>query len=111
MTSEINLFYSITLSIGMVIGAQIGPKLVCHVNAVRLKQAFGVVLVYPLVNMAQLGNSWLDPSGTNPLMATIGDFAIWFLIVVPAILVKVVESRKARSFEPPPEKCDVPTSE
>ncbi|RDE14518.1 MAG: hypothetical protein C4K47_04060 [Candidatus Thorarchaeota archaeon] len=111
LTSEIDFFYSLTLSIGMVIGAQIGPKLICHVNAIRLKQAFGVVLVYPLVNMAQLGKMMLDPSGTNPIMATIGDLIIWFLIVVPAIFVKVVESRRARTLETPSEKCEVPTSE
>ena len=110
-TSDINLFYSVTLSIGMVIGAQFGPKLVCHVNAVRLKQLFGVVLVFPIVKMAQLGEMWLDPSGTSFLMATIGDFVIWLLIVTPAALLKAVKSRTTEKPEAEPEKCDVPVSE
>lgn len=111
LTSEIDVFYSITLSIGMVIGAQIGPKLVCHVNAIRLKQAFGVILVYPLVNMARLGKMWLDPSGANPLMDTIGDVAIWLLIVMPAALAKTIQSRRGKRVEAEPEKCLVPSSE
>jgi hypothetical protein len=111
LTSEINVFYSITLSIGMVIGAQIGPKLVCRVNAIRLKQAFGVVLVYPLVNMAQLGKTWLDPSGVNPLMDAVGDVTIWLLIVIPAALVRIIQSRRTRRIEAEHEKCVVPSSE
>ncbi|MBN2230851.1 MAG: sulfite exporter TauE/SafE family protein, partial [Candidatus Thorarchaeota archaeon] len=57
---HIDPFYALALGIGMVIGAQIGPRFACKVNAVQLKQVFGLVLVFPLVKMMYLGQMLLD---------------------------------------------------
>ena len=94
LTGEIDLFYSAMLSIGMVTGAQFGPKLIRRVNAVRLKQIFGVVLVLPLIKMAELGQLWLDPTKVSYLIATVGDIIIWLAIVTPVAMIRVVQSRR-----------------
>ncbi len=75
--------YALALGVGMLVGAQMGSRLACRVNAVQLKRVFGLVLVFPLVKMMRLGQLWLDPLGTNYLLALTGDILIWLGIVVP----------------------------
>jgi uncharacterized membrane protein YfcA len=94
---QIDLFFSITLGIGMVIGGQIGSRIAPHVPAVRLKQLFGLVLVFPLVKMMKLGQLWLDAANTSYLIATVGDFIIWLLIVAPIGLFRLIQLRRANS--------------
>ena len=60
----------------------------CKINAVKLKQFFGLVLVFPLVKMMKLGQIWLDPMAQDYILATIGDLIIWLIIVVPIGIVK-----------------------
>ena len=84
MTGQIDLYYSIALGVGMLVGGQIGPRLACRVDAVRLKHIFGLILVFPLVKMMRLGQFWL---GSDILLSTIGDLIIWLLIVVPIGLI------------------------
>ena len=78
----------------MVIGAQFGPKLALRVNSVQLKQVFGLVLVYPLVRMVRAGQMLLDLSGTDFVLATVGNIFVWLLIVVPIGLIKVFLNRE-----------------
>jgi uncharacterized membrane protein YfcA len=106
----IDPFYAITLGVGMVIGAQIGPRLACRVNAVQLKQVFGLVLVFPLVKMMTLGQMWLDPTDTSFAMATLGDFLIWLIIVVPIGLLRLYQIRKVKK-DSVIEPCDLPSPE
>jgi uncharacterized membrane protein YfcA len=94
---QIDLFFSVTLGIGMVIGAQIGSRLARRVDAIRLKQLFGLVLVFPLIKMMRLGQLWLDPAGISYLVSTVGDLIIWLLIVVPIGLVRLVQVRRAKA--------------
>ncbi|MFW9908328.1 MAG: sulfite exporter TauE/SafE family protein [Candidatus Thorarchaeota archaeon] len=91
---HIDPFYAIALGIGMVVGAQIGPALASRVNAVQLKQAFGLILVFPLVKMMKLGQILLDPMDESFLIATIGDIIIWLAIVVPIGLLRLYQIRK-----------------
>ncbi|MDF1539634.1 MAG: sulfite exporter TauE/SafE family protein [Candidatus Thorarchaeota archaeon] len=98
---HIDPFYALALGIGIVIGAQIGPKLACRVNAVQLKQVFGLVLVFPLVKMMYLGQMLLDPDNVSFLMATIGDLIIWLCIVVPIGLLRLYQIRKAGALQQP----------
>ena len=93
---HIMLEFAIALGIGMLIGAQIGSRFACRVNAVQLKRIFGLVLVFPLVRMMKLGQFWLDPSGTNYLLALTGDILIWLAIVVPVGLIRYYQLRKIR---------------
>lgn len=93
---QIDLFFSVTLGIGMVIGAQIGSRLAHRIDAVRLKQLFGLVLVFPLIKMMKLGQLWLDPAGTSYLVSTVGDLIIWLLIVLPVGLLRLVQVRRAK---------------
>jgi len=90
----INPYYAVALGAGMLIGAQFGSRLASKVNSVQLKRIFGVILVFPLVRMMKLGQIWLDPSGTNILMSTVGDITIWLMIVVPIGLFRLYQLRK-----------------
>lgn len=94
---QIDLFFSVTLGIGMVIGAQIGSRVAHRIDAIRLKQLFGLVLVFPLIKMMKLGQLWLDPAGTSYLVSTVGDLIIWLLIVVPIGLLRLIQVRRARA--------------
>jgi len=112
LAGQIHVFYALTISLGMVAGAQFGPGLACKINAVRLKQLFGVLLVLPLVQMARLGQLWLDPSGADFVRVTIGNTIIWLAIVVPVAVYRTVQSRRGtRPDGLSPEKCDLPTPE
>ncbi|RDE14467.1 MAG: sulfite exporter TauE/SafE family protein [Candidatus Thorarchaeota archaeon] len=109
---QIHVFYALTISLGMIVGAQFGPRLVCKINAVLLKQLFGVLLVLPLVQMARLGQLWLDPSGLDFLMVTIGNIVIWLVIVIPVALYRTAQSRRlVKPAEELVEKCDQPSPE
>ncbi|MHA2351564.1 MAG: sulfite exporter TauE/SafE family protein [Candidatus Thorarchaeota archaeon] len=77
------LFYGLTMGVGMILGGLIGPKYASRVDAVWLQKLFGFLLIFPLVKMMSLGHLWLDPGGTNYLLATTGDAIIWLLIGVP----------------------------
>ncbi len=95
---HIDPFYALALGIGMIIGAQIGPKLAGRINAVQLKQVFGLILVFPLVKMMYLGQMLMVPG--TPLgdpsvitIATIGDLIIWLIIVVPIGLFRLYQIR------------------
>ena len=80
----------------MLIGAQIGTRLSCKVNAVQLKQVFGLILVFPLVKMMKLGQFWLDPLEQSFLIATIGDILIWLAIIVPIGLIRLFQIRQKK---------------
>ncbi|MBD3408471.1 MAG: TSUP family transporter [Candidatus Lokiarchaeota archaeon] len=84
----IDPFFAISLGIGMIVGAQIGPRLACKVNAVQLKQIFGLVLVFPLVKMARLGMTLFNQSDAYSLVSITGDVIIWLAIVIPIALIK-----------------------
>jgi uncharacterized membrane protein YfcA len=88
------LLYGLSLGAGMVIGGQIGPRIARKINAVQLKQVFGLILVFPLVKMMQLGQFWLDPMGESFLIATLGDLIIWLAIVLPIGLLKLFQIRR-----------------
>jgi uncharacterized membrane protein YfcA len=105
----INIYFAIILGIGMLIGGQIGSRLACRVDAVRLKQIFGLILVLPLITMMKLGQMWLDPTGIRGLLSTLGDITIWLLIVVPIGLLRFYQMRKERAKVVEP--CDLPTPE
>ncbi len=95
LLGQIDLGYAIGLGIGMLIGAQIGPSLACHVEGVRLKQIFGVLLILPLIRMAGAGEVLFGP---DPLYNTTGDIIIWLSIVLPLALFKRYQSlREMRS--------------
>ncbi|MHA2385590.1 MAG: sulfite exporter TauE/SafE family protein, partial [Candidatus Thorarchaeota archaeon] len=77
------MFYGLAMGIGMIIGGQIGPRYACKIDAVQLKRAFGVLLVFPLVKMMGLGRLWLDPMGLSFFLEIVGDLLICLLIIVP----------------------------
>lgn len=108
---SINLNFALTLGIGMLIGGQIGARLACKVNAVQLKQIFGLILVLPLVSMMQLGQMWLDPSGSRGLLSTTGDIIIWLAIIVPIGLIRLYQLRSQSPPNKPDEPCDLPSPE
>jgi uncharacterized membrane protein YfcA len=105
----VNVYFAIILGFGMLIGGQIGSRLACRVNAIRLKQIFGLILVLPLITMMKLGQMWLDPNGTRGLVSTLGDIAIWLIIVVPIGLLRYYQIQKSR--EEITESCDTSTPE
>ncbi|MFW9887073.1 MAG: sulfite exporter TauE/SafE family protein [Candidatus Thorarchaeota archaeon] len=95
-TGFIDPAYALALGAGMVVGAQIGPPLAARVNAVQLKRAFGLVLVFPLIKMMRLGSLWLDPGNQYSLMSTVGDIAIWLVIVIPIGLIRYYQIRMSK---------------
>jgi hypothetical protein len=96
------LFYSIALGIGLVIGAIIGPHYACKVDGVLLKRFFGAILTFPLIHLMSLGQLWLDPSGTNFLTSTIGDFILWILVILPCTIVWIYWYRNRKTPEQNP---------
>lgn len=88
------LLYGLYLGVGMIIGGQIGPRIARKINAVQLKQVFGLILVFPLVKMMKLGQLWLDPMGESFLIATLGDLVIWLAIVLPIGLLRLFQIRR-----------------
>jgi uncharacterized membrane protein YfcA len=102
------MLYGIILGIGMIIGAQIGPRIACKINAVQLKQIFGLVLVFPLVKMMKLGQIWLDPANQSFVIATIGDIIIWLGIIIPIGLVRFYLTKKQSAAVISDSDCDIP---
>ncbi|MHA2379286.1 MAG: sulfite exporter TauE/SafE family protein [Candidatus Thorarchaeota archaeon] len=94
LSGSIDVYYSLALGLGMLIGAQFGPRLAYRVNAVQLKQIFGLVLAYPLVRMVRAGQMLLDPSGTDFVLATVGDVLVWLLVIIPIGIIKVYLNRR-----------------
>ncbi len=78
--TTIFLFYGVALGLGTLIGGLIGSKFAYHVNTAQLQKLFGFLLIFPLVTMMRLGHLWLDPSGSDLILATIGNTIIWLLI-------------------------------
>jgi uncharacterized membrane protein YfcA len=107
----VNIYFAISLGIGMLVGGQIGSRLACRVNAVQLKQIFGLILVLPLITMMKLGQMWLDPLGERGLMSTLGDVIIWLAIVVPIGLLRLYQLRRKSGSTESIEPCDLPTPE
>jgi len=107
----VNTYFAISLGFGMLIGGQIGSRLACRVNAVQLKQIFGLILVLPLVTMMKLGQMWLDPLGNRGLLSTLGDVMIWLAIVVPIGLLRLYQLRRKSGSVESLEPCDIPAPE
>jgi uncharacterized membrane protein YfcA len=108
---SVNLYFALAIGIGMLFGGQIGARLACKVNAVQLKQIFGLIIILPLISMMKLGQIWLDPNGTRGILSTTGDVIIWLVIVVPIGLLRLYQLRKKVPSEVPEEPCDLPTPE
>ena len=102
------MLYGIILGIGMIVGAQIGPRIACRINAVQLKRIFGLVLVFPLIKMMKLGQIWLDPFDQSLMLATFGDIIIWLVIVVPIGLLRFYLTKKESNTEITDAECEVP---
>jgi uncharacterized membrane protein YfcA len=81
------LYYGLTLGVGMIIGGAIGPKYASRVDGVLLQRIFGFILIFPLVKMMAMGHLWLDPNGSDFILATTGDAIIWLLIGIPLLIV------------------------
>ncbi|TFG30684.1 sulfite exporter TauE/SafE family protein [Candidatus Thorarchaeota archaeon] len=107
----VNLYFAAALGMGMLVGGQIGSRLACKINAVQLKQIFGLILVLPLVTMMRLGQMWLDPTGTRGLLSTLGDVIIWLAIVLPVGILRLYQIRKQKTPQVSSEPCDEPTPE
>ncbi|MHA2192951.1 MAG: sulfite exporter TauE/SafE family protein [Candidatus Thorarchaeota archaeon] len=88
------MFYGLAMGIGMIVGGQLGPRYACKIDAVHLKRAFGVLLVFPLVKMMGLGRIWLDPLSLNFQMEIIGDLIICLVIIVPIAVFRWYQIRK-----------------
>jgi len=111
MVGAVNVYFAISLGIGMLVGGQIGSRLACSVNAVQLKQIFGLILILPLITMMKLGQMWLDPLGNRGLISTLGDVIIWLVIIVPIGLLRLYQLREERSSKESLEPCDLPNPE
>ena len=111
MLGHVNLYFALALGMGMLVGGQIGSRLACKVNAVQLKQIFGLILVLPLITMMRLGQMWLDPDGTRGVVSTLGDITIWLVIVLPIGIFRLYQIRKQKPHEDTIEPCDIPTPE
>jgi uncharacterized membrane protein YfcA len=107
----VNIYFAVSLGIGMLIGGQVGSRLACRVNAVQLKQIFGLILVLPLITMMKLGQMWLDPLGERGLLSTLGDVIIWLAIIVPIGALRLYQLRVKRGSTESVEHCDIPTPE
>jgi uncharacterized membrane protein YfcA len=77
------LFYGLTMGVGMIVGGIIGPRYASRADSAWLQRLFGFLLIFPLIKMMTLGHLWLDPGGSNYILATIGDAIIWLVIAIP----------------------------
>ncbi|MHA1964972.1 MAG: sulfite exporter TauE/SafE family protein [Candidatus Thorarchaeota archaeon] len=77
------LFFGLTLGIGTLVGGLIGSKYAYYVDTAQLQRIFGFLLIFPLVTMMRLGYLLLDPSGSDYVLATIGNTIIWLSIGIP----------------------------
>ena len=108
---SVDLSFALALGVGMLIGGQIGARLACRVNAVQLKQIFGLIIILPIISMMKLGQMWLDPTGIRGILSTTGDVIIWLAIVLPIGLLRLYQIRKQAPSNEPVEPCDQPTPE
>ncbi len=108
---SVNLYFALALGVGMLVGGQIGSRLACRVNAVQLKQIFGLIIILPLISMMKLGQIWLDPNGTRGLLSTIGDVIIWLAIIIPIGLLRFYQIRKTAPSAETVEPCNQLTPE
>ncbi|MCK5265302.1 MAG: hypothetical protein KAR03_06810, partial [Candidatus Thorarchaeota archaeon] len=92
--ASVFLFYTAALAVGKIFGGKFGAGYACKVDGVLLRRLFGVILVFPLVHILDLGRLWLDPLGTDLLLCTIGDIILWTLIVLPCVILWVYWSKK-----------------
>ena len=94
------LYYGLTMGVGMILGGLIGPRYASRVDPMWLQKLFGFLLIFPLVKMMTLGQLWLDPGGTNYVLATLGDAIIWLLIGIPVwILSSKMQSNHGENEE------------
>jgi len=93
---SIFLYYSLTMGIGMIVGGMIGPRYASRVNEVALQRIFGFLLIFPIVKMMTLGQLWLDPSGQNYVLATIGDAIIWLGVAIPVWIISSFRLRTGK---------------
>ncbi|MFW9786727.1 MAG: sulfite exporter TauE/SafE family protein [Candidatus Thorarchaeota archaeon] len=95
------LYYGLAMGLGMVIGGLIGTKYASRLDAAWLQRLFGFLLIFPLVKMMRLGHMWLDPGGSDYILATIGDAIIWLLLAIPLWLLSDLQRmyirRKAKA--------------
>ncbi len=108
---SVNLYFALALGVGMLVGGQIGSRLAPKVNAVQLKQIFGLIIILPLISMMKLGQLWLDPNGSRGFLSTIGDVIIWLGIIIPIGLLRLYQIRKQPPTDVPVEPIDSPTPE
>jgi len=109
---SVDPYFALAIGLGMLMGGQIGSKVACRVNAVQLKQIFGLIIILPLISMMKLGQMWLDPNGVRGLLSTTGDIIIWLAIVLPIGLLRLYQIRKQSKLEnASTEPCDLPTPE
>ncbi len=92
--ASVFIFYTAALAVGKIFGGKFGAGYACKVDGVLLRRLFGVILVFPLVHLLDLGRLWLDPLGTDLLLCTIGDIILWTLIVLPCVILWVYWSKK-----------------
>lgn len=111
MLGSVDLYFAMALGMGMLVGGQIGSRFACKVNAVKLKQIFGLIIILPLISMMKIGQIWLDPTGSRGLLSTIGDVIIWLGIVIPIGLLRRHQIRKQPPSDESSEDCDLPTPE
>ncbi|MGY5876446.1 MAG: sulfite exporter TauE/SafE family protein [Candidatus Thorarchaeota archaeon] len=106
----INPVYALILGVGMVVGAQFGPRLATKVNSVQLKQVFGLILVFPLVKMMELGHYWLDPLSVDPntALSMLGNIIIWLIVVIPIGLMRYYQLKKNPPDEIKPSEVPAP---
>lgn len=96
------LYYGVTIGVGMIVGGMIGPRYAARVDSVWLQKLFGFLLIFPLVKMMTLGHLWLDPGGSNFILATIGDAIIWLLIGIPLWIISSHRLNSRTLKETPP---------
>ena len=100
------LYFGLAMGVGMIIGGPIGTKYASRIDSAWLQRLFGFLLVFPLVKMMRLGQLWLDPSGSNYVIATIGDAIIWLVVGLPIWVLssyRIKTDQRAIVSQPTPE--------
>ena len=90
------MYFGLAMGVGMIIGGPIGTKYAARIDSAWLQRLFGFLLIFPLVKMMRLGHFWLDPSGSNYILATIGDAIIWIVIAIPLWFLSAFQRRYIR---------------
>ncbi|MEM2142006.1 MAG: sulfite exporter TauE/SafE family protein [Candidatus Thorarchaeota archaeon] len=84
--------YGTAVGAGMLLGAPVGCKLACRVGSSRLKSAFGILLIYPVLRMARLGD--VITGSVSYVASTLAELGLWALV---AVLTLIVRARLVRS--------------